>query len=318
LTKRYKRLPDWLYFFGALPLLSVLPRGIGYRLTQQLGRHFFRVHQANQRATWSNISLVLDDGIWSPSAKAEAAHRSFEVMAAGDLDAFYFSRWTPRSLPEFYSFQGLEQIDRAHAEGRGVVLFTGHFSSLCSALVAFALKGYPLNHLTPGFRHEDPSHPAFRAHARFKLRRMRRQIGRDLIHLDSDSGARTPLSAAQASFEALRLLGENELVSMAIDVPPQLTCGTAKVNFLGRPCRFEGGVVSLALQSEAAVLPYFVLRDRDRPWRQRLTVQPPVRLSGSLRTDLQRCVDRLEEMILAHPEQWRRWDSLSRFRDTQD
>jgi hypothetical protein len=48
-------------------------------------------------------------------------------------------------------------------------------------------------------------------------------------------------------------------------------------------------------------------------WRQTIVVQEPIMMSGNVQVDLQKCVDRLGDMIREHPEQWYTWDSLSLF-----
>ena len=42
LTKRYRTVPDWIYYFLVLPLLALLPPGWGYRLVCRHARHFYR------------------------------------------------------------------------------------------------------------------------------------------------------------------------------------------------------------------------------------------------------------------------------------
>jgi len=278
------------------------------------GRHVCRVNRVHREETNRNVSFVLDDEQWSALAKTRAAYKTFEVMVAEDLETFYYPFWNENNISKYYTFEGLEQIDRARRLRRGALLFTGHFGSVCSALVAMSLRGYTLNHLSRDST-EAGFHPAFRAYARLKLAWMRRKTGRDMLFINADQGAYTQVSSASAIMEAYRLLSQNEIVSMAIDVPPQMVKSTVRVEFLGRECLFPTGVINLAHQSKAPVIPFFVLRDENEMWRQKIIVQEPVQMSGNVQLDLQRCVDRLGNMIREHPEQWYAWDSLSHFWD---
>jgi lauroyl/myristoyl acyltransferase len=313
LTSRYKRVSDWAYFFGVTPALALLPKKLGYPLMQRQGRHICRVNPIHRQNASRNISLVLDDEQWSALAKTQVVTKTFEVMVAEDLDTFYFPFWNENNIRRCFSFEGLDHIDRARRQRRGVLMFTGHFGSICSSLVALSLRGYTLNHLSRDSRNETSFHPAFRAYARCKLAWMKRKTGRDMLFIDADQGTYSQLSSASAIIEAYRLLSQNEIVSMAVDVPPQMVKRTAKVEFLGRECLFPTGLISLAYQSKAPVIPYFVLRDKDAMWRQTVLVQEPIPMSGNVKVDLQKCVDRLGDMIREHPEQWYTWDSLSLF-----
>ncbi len=313
LTSRYKRLSDWAYFFGVTPALALLPKKLGYALMQQQGRHICRVNRVHRQDTSRNISLVLDDEQWSPLAKTQVAEKTFEVMVAEDLDTFYFPFWNEHNIGRHFSFQGLEHIDRARRLRRGALLFTGHFGSVCSSLVALSLRGYTLNHLSRDSRNELGFHPAFRAYARLKLAWMKKKTGREMLFINADQGSYSQHSSASAVMEAYRLLSQNEIVSMAVDVPPQMVKSTVKVEFLGRECLFPTGLINLAHQSKAPVIPFFVLRDKDEMWRQTITVQEPITMTGNVRVDLQKCVDRLGDLIREHPEQWYTWDSLSLF-----
>ena len=313
LTSRYKRLSDWAYFFGVTPALALLPRKLGYALMRQQGRHVCRVNPVHRQDTSRNVSLVLDDEQWSALAKTQVVTKTFEVMVAEDLETFYFPFWNENNIGRYYTFEGLEHIDRARRLRRGALMFTGHFGSICSSLVALSLRGYTFNHLSRDSRNEPGFDPAFRAYARLKLAWIKKKTGREMLFIAADQGAYSQYSSASAVMEAYRLLSQNEIVSMAVDVPPQMVKSTAKVEFLGRECLFPTGLINLAHQSKAPVIPFFAVRDKNEMWRQKVVIQEPITMSGNVKVDLQKCVDRLGDMIREHPEQWYTWDSLSLF-----
>jgi len=313
LTRRYKRLSDWAYFFGVTPALALLPKKLGYALLRWQGGHIARVNRIHRADTSRNISLVLDDEQWSALAKTQVTDKMFEMTAAEDLETFCFPFWNESKIGRYYSFEGLEHIDRVRRLRRGALMFTGHFGSVSSSLVALSLRGYTLNHLSRDSWKDASLHPAFRAHARFKLAWMKKKTGRDVLFIDAGEGTSSPLSSALGVVEAYRLLSQNEIVSMAVDVPAQRSKDTVKVDFLGRQCLFSTGLINLAHQTKSPVIPFFALRDTNEMWRQKVVVQEPITMSGDVRADLQKCVDRLADMIREHPEQWYNWHSLSRF-----
>ena len=133
-----------------------------------------------------------------------------------------------------------------------------------------------------------------------------------LFRLDANSA-----DSASAAMQAYRMLSEKQLVSMAIDVPPLWVGNKAHATFLGRRCLFPTGLVQLANLANVPVVPYFSIRDSAEPMRQTLVIQEPISLQGDLSRDLQSCIERLQQVIRDHPDQWLLWDSFETFRDME-
>ncbi len=233
----------------------------------------------------------------------------FQHLTCEDLDAYYYLRWRRAKLDRVFSFEGLQHLDDVLERGRGALLATGHFGAPCAAVVGLGIKGYPITHVSREYQ-SDPSIPsAFRAYSLDKLRRIEQRIGRPLINAIGGDD----LPSHEAVLQILKQLRQNQLVSMAIDVSPNLVEDGMNAQFLGRRSRFSSNLVRLAAQSQTAIIPYFILRD-GRDWsRFRISLRPPISMSGNIEGDLQVCVDRLEEVVRQHPEQWFIWDSLSHF-----
>jgi len=236
--------------------------------------------------------------------------QSFETLVLEDLDAFDFPFWSSKNIRHHYEFEGLGFLDKALRKRKGVLLFTGHVGCPCASLVALGLRGFPVNHLSRDSRTEQSLPLSFRSYARFKLWGMKKGSGREITYISQDEYSH---SSVAASLKLCQLLSRNEVVSMAIDVPPTLTKQTETCEFLGRLCRFPTGLIHLAYQSDAPILPFFALRDSSSRTGQKLIVQEEVLLSGDVRLDLQQCVDRLSGVILSNPEQWLSWDSFRSF-----
>ena len=237
----------------------------------------------------------------------------FQHLTSEDLDAYYYLRWSKQKLDRVFSFGGLRHLDHALERGRGALLATGHFGAPCAALVGLGIRDYPVTHVSREYQ-RDPSIPsAFRAYSLAKVGKIEERIGRPLIN----AIGRDDLSPYRAVLEILKQLRRNQLVSMAIDVSPHLVGDRMNARFLGRSSRFTANLVRLATQTQTPIIPYFILRDRTDWSRFRVSVQPPILISGNLEEDLQTCVDRLEEVILRNPEQWFIWDSLTHFWDEQ-
>jgi lauroyl/myristoyl acyltransferase len=292
-----------------MPALAALPRALGYRIARSQGRHLARVnsrHCAAARRSIEQTRGIAED----PQSIAE---RTFETLAFEDLDTYYFPFWNRTNIGRYFSFDGLEHLEAALLQGKGALLFTAHFGSVCAPVVAFGLRGYPLHHLTrhsPGERDFDWT---FRQYARLKTGWMSKAIGRDLVFIQSAGGKYASETSASAVLQALRLLRENRLVSLAVDVPRALVASTEEVDFLGRRCRFPAGLLDLAYLSEAPVMSYFAVRDTNRPYLQTVSVSSPLVLARNRRADLQTVLDSFAEVLTRRPEQWFCWDSLDAF-----
>jgi len=308
LTTRYKRLSDWFYFFGVLPVLAAFPRRIGYGLAIKQGRHCFDVNEGIGDEVTRNISLVLDDFHWSALKKTEAARRVFEAQAAQDLDTFYLPFWKPANIRFNCRIEGIRLLDQARKEKRGVLLFTGNFGSPGCAVAALGLKGYKLHHFVPVHYEDAQPSSAYLAFEKLRKKWMTKG-GAQVYELDLEN----PTNANASIADACRLLSQGEIVSMSLDLPPTGIKNRATVKFLGRDCLFAASLITLAHVAKAPVVPFFSVREKSKIWRQRVVIQKPVPMTGQPDADLQSCVDRLAEIILQHPDQWLGWEFLRSF-----
>jgi len=302
--KRLQRLPDRVYFLGLLPALSLLPRKIACRLIRRQGRQIQSFLRKHDQSIQSNLA---SSGFEAPEAIARAF---FEVLASEDLDAYYFKHWNRANIDRYFDFEGLGILEEAIAGGRGAILLTGHVGCVCSALVAMGIKGFPVTHVARGYPWEQSLPPAFLNYALKKVSWMEEKMRNQLIYAPA---AADPQRSASASLEVLTSVRANKLVSMAIDVVPDMAPQRETAKFLGRICSFPTNFLRIAYASGAPIIPYYTIRDTSNWVRQRLTVEPPVALKGHLRDDLQVCVSQFERVVRKFPEQWFSWDSLSVF-----
>jgi len=302
--KRLQRLPDQVYFFGLLPAFSLLPRKIACRLIRRQGRQiqsFLRDHDQSIRSNLASCGF---------QAPEEMARAFFEVLASEDLDAYYFRRWNRSNIDRYFDFEGLGILEETIAGGRGAILLTGHVGCVCSGLVAMGIKGFSVTHVARGYPWEQSLPPAFLKYALKKVRWMEEKMRNRLIYAPAGPD---PQRSASASLEVLTSLRSNKLVSMAIDVVPDMAPQRETATFLGRSCSFPTNFLKIAYESGAPIIPYYTIRDTSNWVRQRLTLEPAVALTGNLKDDLQACVSQFEQVVREFPEQWFSWDSLSVF-----
>jgi lauroyl/myristoyl acyltransferase len=140
-------------------------------------------------------------------------------------------------------------------------------------------------------------------------RRLHERAGVNEIPIDSSFGP---------TLAVLRALERNAIVAMQGDRDFNNT-GVA-VPFFGRDAFFPRGPLRVAMATEAAVLPAFIVRVREG--RYRAVVEKPLSIErggdreAALRENLRRYVEILERYVRAFPEQWYCfypfWDDPSR------
>ncbi len=309
MERRFRHLPDRLYFFGLLAGLAALPRRPAYRLARRLGRRLERIHPQTREAILGNLRLMPgDEAALDPGSVVQSY---FEHVACEDLDAYYYPFWNLRNLGAYFDLAGLAHLDEALSQGRGGILLTGHLGTVCAGMVALGVLGYPVRHVARDYGSDTAIEPAFRQFALLKLRWMESKMGRPLIYAHRGDNP----NLASAVLEIKRALSANQLVSMALDVDPAWVNDSVPVRFLGRDCRLTSSLVRLAHECRSPIIPYFNIRQPESGFRHQLKVGPGLELSGRVDQDVQRCAQRLEAVIQQDPAQWFSWDSLSHFED---
>ena len=203
-----------------------------------------------------------------------------------------FTTMTPAEMLEIVEFDGEERVVAAHAEGRGVLLFTGHFGFWEINALVHALAIKPMAVLA-------------------------RPLDNPLLHdLLESARCRTGNSVIYrrgAIRRVLRALADNQAVAILIDQHIQ-TSDAVYVDFFNRPAATTSALAALALRTGAPVVPVFALPQpggRFRMVYEHVVAPPPSDDPDAIRAFTQRCTDVLEMYVRRYPELWlwmhRRW-----------
>jgi KDO2-lipid IV(A) lauroyltransferase len=203
-----------------------------------------------------------------------------------------FSTMQPREMLEIVEFDGEERVLAAHAEGRGVLLFTGHFGFWEINALVHALEIKPMAVL---------ARPLDNPLLHGLLESARRKTGNSVIYRRG------------AIRRVLRALADNQAVAILIDQHIQ-TSDAVYVDFFNRPAATTSALAALALRTGAPVVPVFALPQpggRFRMVYEHAVAPPPSDDADAIRAFTQRCTDVLEMYVRRYPELWlwmhRRW-----------
>jgi KDO2-lipid IV(A) lauroyltransferase len=305
----------WVFRLASV-LLPLIPLRIAWPIADELGALIWAAAPGPRRRVERNLRHV-PSLMYDPVRLHRATRGVFRTMALNYLDFFRGPRLSDAELYGGWTIVNQDLFDAAMAQGKGLILLSGHFGNFEYSVSRLGALGY--NVLAPVER--------MKPEAMFQLFCKLRQHHR-LRVVPADSR------------ESLREMGEalkrNEIVVFLVD--RYVLGASAEVPFFDEPAKLPTGPYALALRSGAPVL--FAYAQRLGPGRSKggflpLTVsngaeseaaeRPSGGASASITTgtvtgstgtatrsrsaeDVQRMMAafgaRLEGVIAADPEQW--------------
>ena len=223
--------------------------------------------------------------------------RVFQHGALNYWDTFALPHATHQQLIELVDLHGIEHIDAARAEGRGVICAGPHLGSVAFVSQVLPALGYAVVGLVEPF--DPPEVFDFFAQQRQAL------------------GTRLLPAGALAVRELLLALRRNEVVGLVTD--RDITGNGPIIPFFNASTHFPDGAAVLSLRTGAPILIAVAVRKAHGRFDGWIEPLSPVERTGDLKQDalrLTRAVaERLEYYVANHPEQWtvfqRRWDRVS-------
>ncbi len=192
-----------------------------------------------------------------------------------------------RFLDQRITLQGEQDLNEALAQGRGVLLVTGHFGAVEFLPGCLAVKGYPVSMI-----------------CRFQTDRLRKSLLKraQAVNLDIiDASQGNVFLAAIRALKAGRIL-----ITEADEFDEWRTDGQQQVTFLNSRLPADKTLEILQKRSGSPVVVGLLHRDGGRRYSLRLT---PVSANGqpARRPVSFRCLEVLEKAILADPPLWYQW-----------
>ena len=225
--------PTWL-MFGSLWLVTRLPFGWQMAIGRLIGALALRLAGRRRHIAAVNLRLCFPDQSEDQRQRLLRAH--FDALGKGVVETAL--AWWGRSVPlrDKARVVGLEHLQRAQSNGRGVILLSAHFTTLELGGRLLAL--------------ESPFHVLYRKHKnplfetvmqRARRRRFERAIPRD--------DTRALLASHKACLPVWFATFQNHAGPQAVFVP-----------FFGIPASTLTATARLARLSGAPVVPFFPVR----------------------------------------------------------
>jgi KDO2-lipid IV(A) lauroyltransferase len=270
--------PVWIGM-GLLRLACLLPHGPALALGRTLGRLAHRFSVSRRDIVRRNLELCFPELDAGELAALERDH--FLALGISVIE-MGLGRWARvEHLESITELRGLEHLQNALANGRGVILLSAHFTTL-------EISGRVLARHTAPF---DGVYRKNRSEFITELQRSGRERSVDRTIEKRDIK------------QMVRSLREGRAVWYAPDQSYNRK-GSEVIEFFGVPCMHTTATSTLARLGKATVIPYLPLRRPDGTYV--ITLSAPLENfpSGDPVADTRRYVALLEEHIRRAPEQY--------------
>lgn len=241
---------DLLRLFVWYPLrwiILLIPVRWGIAVLRSMGNlhYIFARHRGGQKVL-GNIARILGN----KAGATDVLREYYKNHYIDRLLIFIFPKLTGSEIHRLIEIQGLEHLDRALQENKGVILVHGHFGPVHLPLAALALLGYQIKQI--GLPSDDGLSWVGKKVA-FRLRmHYEKKIPAEIIKAD------TYLRGV------FRWLGNNGIIMITGD-----GTGTARrlgkqqvYRLFGRPVLFPLGPAQLSLTTGAPILPICIMPGR--------------------------------------------------------
>jgi KDO2-lipid IV(A) lauroyltransferase len=234
-----------------------------------------------RRRRYARTNLALCFPELDARAQRRLLRATLRASVTGLLESLRAWFAPPSRLRGLVKVEGLQHLQAAQADGRGVLLLTGHTPhlELGGRLLSEAL-GRPVSIVVR--RNNHPCIERFIDGAR--RRAFAATIGKKDVR------------------ELLRALARGDVVAQAGD--QDFNYQHAFVPFFGIPAATLTAIPELARRGNATVLPYWFQREADGRYRLWIEPQWPGWPSGDPAADAARYMRELETVVRRHPEQY--------------
>jgi Kdo2-lipid IVA lauroyltransferase/acyltransferase len=279
---------DWIQYAAVaatVKFLGALPRFWARAVASTVARVCFAVLPKLRKTAEFNLRLAFPD--WEEQRRREVRRQMVRNLGWMAAEFARLPKYRKENIEQFVILDGHENFLAGKQRGKGVLYLTGHIGAWELSSFAHALYGFPLHYMARPI--DNPRIDAF-------VNRYRCLSGN------------RPIFKNESARAMLKILREQGTVGILADQNTMPQEGTY-VDFFGTWACTSTGIARVALHTDAAVVPGYVLWDPGIR-KYRLRFEPPVELirtgdgERDIRENTARFTKIIEEIIREHPEQW--------------
>lgn len=188
---------------------------------------------------------------WHPDK--DVIKKTFKQHYCRHVETLFLGALTKDRLDKLASATGTEHIDKALAEGRGVILLLSHFGSFLLPLPYLGFRGYSVCQITGRQNHEDVINERIWTPA----------VNKEIWRWRKREADKLPVRFIEVGTflrPAYKALNENKIIAIAFD--GRESSKWEQVPFLGDKEFFSPGPFELARRTGATIIPTFVLKEQ--------------------------------------------------------
>lgn len=282
-------------------LMCISPRFVRNLVAAFLGRvAVLAVPEWRMQMARANIMECL--GVGEDRAK-QIAEDSLHRFGRMIVEVMRFPLLKPENIDQLVKVEGLEYLDAAYKQNKGVIMATGHYGNWELLGATVALHGYPMLSIT---RRQNNSHMD-----RF-INEYRQMVGQKVAYNRGESGL----------LAISRMLREKHLLGVLYD--QDTNDDGVEINLFGKRSIIPLGAAALSRIYGSPILPIFMHNNEDGTCSAK--IYPPLYTPKTKNKEqdfydvTREMVTILEHEIITHPEMWfwvhDRWkDGKQRFRN---
>lgn len=272
--------------------LGMLPRGLARALGGLVGALAYALFGRLRRVGLQNLALAYP--AWSEKERERTLQQAYRLLGYQIAEFCLMAGYTADQASRFIEYEGLDEYLQAQSRGRGVLVVTGHLGAWELSSFYHSLAGYPMGLVIR--RLDNPLVDAL-------VNRIRCMHGNRVI--SKDNFARGLIASMRAG-ETVGILMDTNMT------PPQ----GLFVPFFGVQACTGAGLARIALQTDAAVLPGFLIWEQARRkyvlrFGKRIDLVRSGDGGADVHANTAAFTRAIEDAIRRNPEQWlwmhRRW-----------
>ncbi|MBX2898205.1 MAG: lysophospholipid acyltransferase family protein [Cyclobacteriaceae bacterium] len=285
LKKRIKYTSLYYFIRFLIFFSNLMPRNLWLAFCGWLGKLAYSFSPQPRARTIYHLGLAYSN---TKSAR-EILRLSKDVFTmlgknAGDI----LRSLTVKSLADLEKFlvtEGLENYERAHAKGKGVMFLTLHLGAFDLQVTNMALRGLKPNIIGTALKDE--------------------RLNELLVEYRNAYGA-IAIERGKESVRLFKILKSGGAIAILIDQDTKVK--SRFVDFFGMKAATPIGATVLALRTGCAVVPTYVYLGKDGKQHMHILPEIPLVITGDEETDLvvntQNFTNVTEQIVREHPEQW--------------